>query len=474
MKAPRISRARALELETRLAAMAQAAPPPVRRARAQPRDFDVRAYGAKGDGKTLDTAAFQAAINAAATAAQSGANARVLVRGGRSYLLGSLELKGGIDFHLADDAELLISTNRRDYTSAKAFLRAEHADSLRLSGTGRINGRAKEFMRRFDPVDEWWRPKQFRPRLFEFIACRGLELADFTFGSAPAWGLHLLGCEHVLVNGLKIRNDLDVPNCDGIDPDHCRDVEIKNCDIVCGDDGVVIKSTRQPIAFGPSARIVVKDCVFETQDSAIKIGTETTGEIRGVRVERCVIRSSCRSFNIQLRDEGSVHDILVRDLTFASRFHSPPWWGRGEAFSITALPRTPETKLGCIYNVRLQNFQGRAENSGRVQGCAQSRPKNISLENIALTMERWTPYPGGMFDNRPTTAGIALEPHGTPGFSIRQADNVTLDRCRVEWGGLVPDYFTHALEAENVGQLKIRRFTGDAAHPARDEAVAIH
>jgi hypothetical protein len=251
-------------------------------------------------------------------------------------------------------------------------------------------------------------------------------------------------------------------------------VEIRHCDIVCGDDGVVIKTTRQPIDFGPSARIVVKDCVFETQDSAIKIGTETTQDIHDVRIERCAIRSSCRSFNIQLRDEGNVYNILVRDLTFSSRFHSPPWWGRGEAFSLTALPRTPESKIGKIHHVRLQNLRGRAENSGRVQGCAQSRPHDITLENIDLTLDRWTPYPGGMFDNRPTTAGIALEPHGTPAYSIREADNITLTRCRAAWGALAPDYFTHALEAENTTGLKLQKFIGDAAHPQRDEAVHIH
>ena len=79
---------------------------------AQPKVFDVLKYGAVGDGKTLDSAAFQRAIDEAAAYA---GKAQVLVRGGHNYLIGTIELKGSIDFHLADDAELLISTKREDY-----------------------------------------------------------------------------------------------------------------------------------------------------------------------------------------------------------------------------------------------------------------------------------------------------------------------------------------------------------------------
>ena len=64
-------------------------------------------------------------------------------------------------------------------------------------------------------------------------------------------------------------------------------------------------------------------------------------------------------------------------------------------------------------------------------------------------------------------------PHGTPGYSIRHAAGVTLRNCQVSWGEKRPDYFTHALEAENVAGLALTRFTGDAAHPDRDEAIAI-
>ena len=61
-----------------------------------------------------------------------------------------------------------------------------------------------------------------------------------------------------------------------IDPDHCRNVEIRNCHIRCGDDAIVVKTTRQSFDFGPSTNIWVHGCVIETQDSGVKIGTRIT------------------------------------------------------------------------------------------------------------------------------------------------------------------------------------------------------
>jgi len=395
-----------------------------------------------------------------------------LIRGGHRYLIGTLELKGGIDFHLADDAELMVSTNQADYTSP-GVITAREANGLRISGTGKINGRAKEFMTHYDKEMEWWRPAGFRPKMFVLTACKDLEIRDITFSEAPEWGLHMIGCEGVLVDNLKVRNLLDVPNCDGIDPDHCRDVEIRNCNIICGDDAIVVKTTRQTTDYGPSANIRVKDCVIETQDSGVKIGTETTQDIHDIHFERCQIRSGSRGICIQLRDEGNVYDIDFRDITFVSRYHSDPWWGRGEAISLTAIPRTPETKVGVIRDVRIRDVRGRAENSVRVCGTAESRISNVSLENVAVTLDRWTSYPGGLFDNRPTTKYAGIEPHGNPGFSIRYADNVILKKCRVAWGDKRPDYFTNALEAQNVTKLGITQFYGEAAHPDRDEAILI-
>ena len=433
------------------------------------RVFDVADYGATGDGTTLDTGAIQRAIDEAAAA---GHGAQVLVRGGKRYLVGALELAAGIEFHLADDAELLVSDNPLHF-AGRAALSARDAPGLRLTGTGTINGRSPEFMDHFDAAEEWWRPKAFRPRLAVFTGCKDLEVRDVTFSQAPSWTLHLLGCEHVLIDRINIRNQLDVPNCDGIDPDHCRDVEIKRCNIVCGDDAIVIKSTRQGAAYGPSSKIRVSDCVFETQDAGVKIGTETTQDISDVKFERCEIKSCCRGICIQLRDEGNVFDIDFRDIKFTSRYFSAPWWGRGEAISLTAIPRTPQTKVGTIHDVRLANITARAENSVRLDGSAQSRLHDIRLENVDLTLDRWTKYPGRVWDNRPTTAAPALEEHGTPAISVRHADRVTLRDCKVAWGKNCPDYFTHALEIEDSTAVDYAGLRGEAAHPERDKAVAI-
>jgi hypothetical protein len=466
----------------------------VRAATAGRREFNVRDFGAAGDGATLDTAAIQRAIDAAAAV-----RGRVILPGGKRFLTGSLELKDGIDFHLADDAVLLASTRPEDYAGGAAvvaavqaarnrvpgvepapterraaLLTARGAQGLTLSGTGRIDGRFREFMTHFDEQDEWWRPAAFRPNLTVLIGCRDLAVRDLLFADAPLRTLHLIGCEQVLVDGVKVRNQLDVPNCDGIDPDHCRHVEIRNCDIVCGDDAIVVKAARAWSEHGESSDIHVHDCVIQTQDSGVKIGTETTSPIHHVRFERCEIRSSCRGCTIQLRDEADIHDIVFRDITFKSRYHSDPWWGRGEAISFTAVPRTAETKLGQIRGVRVENVTGHAENSVRISGCKESRIRGVALENVAVTLNRETKYRGGLWDNRPTTSAYpAIEEHGNPGIHVRFADNVSLRRCSVAWGDHRPDYYTHALEAHDVTGLAWPEFTGEAAHPEKFAAISV-
>jgi hypothetical protein len=422
-----------------------------------PRTLDVASYGAVGDGYALDTAAFQAAVDACAAAG----GGRVLASGTRTYRIGTVTLRAGVRLYLDDGATLRASLSAADY-SRPALIAADGARGIGIGGPGRIEGRSADFMTDWDEAAGIYRPAPWRPRMFELRDCRDVTVSDVTMADAPFWGLHLLGCEHVLVERLVVRGNPEVPNCDGVDIDHCRDVEVRDCSIRTGDDAIVIKTTGA--ARGPVRGVRVHDCELATQDSALKIGTETTEDISGVRFERCVVTSCNRACTIQLRDGGNVHDITFSDISFTSRYFSAPWWGHGEGISVTALPRTGGAPLGQVSTVVLRRIRGDSENSLRLDGSAGSRLRDVLLDDVHVTLGRWTSLPGGVYDNRPA-AGPGLVPHDTPGIHVSHADKVRLVNSSVSWGREIPGYFSHALTLTDVTGAELRGFRGIAARP---------
>ena len=130
-------------------------------------------------------------------------------------------------------------------------------------------------------------------------------------------------------------------------------------------------------------------------------------------------------------------------------------------------------KPGSLHHVTVTNVTGTAENSVRICGSAASRVHDVVLDRVSVTLERTTQFKGALYDNRPTTAMTAIEPHDTPGFSIEHADHVTLKDCSVAWGVNVAESFSYAVEAVDAPGLKVVGLKGGAARKELGKAVSI-
>jgi hypothetical protein len=275
--------------------------------------FNVRNLGATGDGKTNDTAAFQAALNAAASAK----GGQVIVPAG-NYVIGSVVMGSNTTLRLDEGATLIGSPDAVDYPIVKvrwegvwrdghrALLFAADARHVAIVGPGRIVGDSK--------LGHLRNPRG--PCLIEFISCEDVHLQGFSAEYERMWAIHPTYCKNVSIRDLTIRSRLD--NGDGIDVDSSQQVQIDNCDNDTGDDAIALKSGRgaEGASIGrPTQDVTIRNCTLGSRFAALAIGTEMSGGIRNVRAERCTFTHGSNSIFIKSRTGrgGFIDDIQIRD-----------------------------------------------------------------------------------------------------------------------------------------------------------------
>jgi len=198
--------------------------------------FSPAGYGAAFGGAN-EGAALQKAIDAASAAG----GGTVVIPAGRTLVAGSIELRSNVVLDLEPGSHLVASTRQSDYPDS-IFIKARHAENIAITGSGTVDGRGIEFLGKEGPYI--YENKPWRPRLILLEDCRHVRVRDVNLREAAFWSLHLAGCEDVSIRGISIRNSLKAPNCDGIDPDHSRNVRITDCSVECGDDAIVVKTSR--------------------------------------------------------------------------------------------------------------------------------------------------------------------------------------------------------------------------------------
>ena len=450
--------------------------------------YSVLDYGAKGTGTTDDTAAIQKAVDACGAAG----GGRVLLPAGRTYLAGAITLRSGVDFHVPRGAVLKGSANWRDYGREGALLFAKDAVGLSISGDGTIDGSDRAVWQRLadeeaggdvTKVDwwpqafcgDWWpfwqklgeaRPGGGRPRLVVLIGCKQVRLRGLTFRHAPSWTIHPIGCEDVVIDSISILNAWDVANNDGIDVDHCRNVRIANCHLECADDCIVLKNTPNFAAYGPCENVTVTGCTLASRSCALKLDEAYARPgIRNVVFDSCVIFRSNRGLCIQSRDEGDIENVIFSNIVIETQFSPPKWWGAAEPIHISHFPRTKDTNLGCVRNIRFSNILCRSENGVYIHGWETRPVEDIVLDNVRVEIGKFSEQPGGFYDARPDGLFRGIYASTLAGIHCEYARGLTLRNTRVAWGERLAEYYGPALEARHVEDLRLEQFTGKAARP---------
>lgn len=386
--------------------------------------YNILDFGAIGDGKKNDGPAIQAAIDAC----RENGGGQVLVPGGKTYKSGSLVLYSHVDLHLEDGARILASEDMEDYDTFAAqealntdrngvptyinceyagkpvhyFIYAKDADHVAITGLGTIDGHEEVF---YGEQSKWSIEGAYYPRIpllfLEHVT--HLSILNVTLTGSAFWTTHLVGCEDVLIDGVHILNNLRMMNCDGIDPDHCKNVRISNCHIETADDCIVLKNTAGSRQYGNCENICVTNCTLTSTSAAIKFGTESEDDFVNVVVSNCNITRTNRAISMQLRDSGNIRNCIFSNLNIETRRFSHHWWGEGEPISITAVDRKDGVTCGTIRNVKFQNINCYGENGIFIYGSSPERKNisDVSFDNVTVELAEKTDWPKINHDVRP-------------------------------------------------------------------------
>ncbi len=435
-------------------------------------EYNVLKYGAIGDGKTNNAKAIQEAIDDC----NKQGGGRILLPSGNVFCTGVIELKTNCELYIETGCTLLGSSDIEDYGTKQnrnlSLIKSKDADNVSITGGGKIDGNSSFFIEEKKPYI--YKAKKQRPYVVRLTGGEKITISNLSIVNGPVWTVTLEGCTDVSIYSLTIKNDMRMPNSDGIDLDRCRNVRISNCHIEAGDDCIVLKTHKRTAGYGSCENVTITGCTMISRSFAINIGCEVKAPIRNVVVSDCVIYSSHRGVGVHLSEESDVENVLFSNLIIETQYYHPDWWGAAEPIYISVIPWTDKDTVGVVRNIRFTNILCKSENGIFVYSSDKKNVNDIVFDKVSILLDKWTSESGGRHDIRPCPGemnGLSTGVYQYPssGFYINKATNVTIRNCDVKWGENVPDYFKHAIESHNVDGLLLENFKGKAARPDSDD-----
>jgi len=477
--------------------------------------FDVRAYGATGDGKTLDTPAVNKAIEAAAAAG----GGEVLFPAG-SYLCFSIRLKSHVHLHLeegsaviaADSPKLGETTgyNGGVYDAAEpktewdayqdyghnhwhnSLIWGEEIHDVSITGTGLIWGRGLSFgaeraARGNYPI---YVAEQagVGNKAIAMKNCRNVLLRDFAMLKCGHFALLLTGVDNLTIDNLKIDTDRD-----GMDIDCCQNVRVSNCTVNSPwDDGICPKSSYALGTARPTRNLTITNCwvtgTYELgtvlngtfkkfapdfhvpRTGRIKCGTESNGGFINITISNCVFEG-CQGYALETVDGALMEDITITNTTMRDLVSGPLFMRLG------ARLRGPKetTKVGTLKRILVSNLD--CCNAPQRISCVLSGIPGYPIEDVKLSNVYIETAGGGTaemakiqppeYENKypePTMFG----PMPASGFFMRHMRNVEMSH--VEIANSTPD----ARPAFSLTDVERADFFAVTAPRGTDGAFALH
>lgn len=443
--------------------------------------------------KGVVTASLQSAIDA--TSASGGGIVR-LPRG--RFLSDGIRLKDNVTLEIPAGSVLVASTDVPAYAeqtvnyvapdgskSCKAFICAENATNVAITGKGTVIGCGSFFTLRCGA--------RGRPRLLRFIDCRNVRVEGVTLLAPASWTCHFMRCDGVVVSGVKIESHANYNN-DGLDIE-ARNVLVEDCDIDVEDDAVCFKSDTPDFVV---ENCEVRNCRISSNCNFIKFGTASAGTYRKIDVHDCEV--SCKTPSVftdwrywewqfgkgrkpggipgvrtakcglagialEVVDGGVMEDVSVRNIEIGAGVQTPILIRHGRRHE-SAVKGRPSV----MQNILIENVRAVAPAESliacSITGLPGLRPHNIVLRNVDLLFpgDVEPPFPGGRevsekFDVVPEVEHWYPENRmfGTIlpawGIYMRHVDGIAFENVHLKLAN--PDRREHAVVAVDVSGLSV-------------------
>jgi polygalacturonase len=475
--------------------------------------FDVRKYGATGDGKTLDTEAVNRAIEAAAA---TGGGVVVFPAG--SYLCFSIHLKSQVHLLLEQGSAIvaadspmpgdLTGYNGGVYDAAEpntawdayqdyghnhwhnSLLWGEDIHDCSITGSGLIWGRGLSNGRGRKGDGAPFKAEQAGAgnKAIALKNCRNVLLRDFAILKGGHFGLLLTGVDNLTIDNLKIDTDRD-----GIDIDCCQNVRVSNCTVNSPwDDGICPKSSYALGYARPTRNVTISNCwvtgyyelgsvlngtfkkfapgVVDHPTGRIKCGTESNGGFINITISNCVFEG-CQGYALESVDGALLEDITITNTTMRDLASGPIFMRLG------ARLRGPKesTKVGTLKRILISNlecYNAPQEVSSILNGIPGYPIEDVKLSNIYI--ETVGGATAGMAQIQPPELEAAYPeprmfgPMPASGFFLRHVRNVEMSH--VEIANATAD----ARPAFYLADVERADFFAVTARRGADGAFALH